>query len=336
MKLKVTSLSSDSSSIRGWLRNSHCARGAGRYRAAPFGSKAARLFTVIVTASLTLTGCDTMGKTNAETSTSIDTSAMFTSWPDASNTGTVNCPPLEKVNNSGDTVILQDNTVFENKELLNPGAIVIRGAHNVTIRCVKLNGTGWFGIDNTDRPSPTGTYTDVIVDQVDISCQDKGQVIGMLLKAATITRANVHNCDHMLNVGGDNVIIQDSYCHDLTDLPVVHADCIQSTGGVSNIRIEHNALWSRDTSDILLGQEYGDATNVVINNNRLMSMGSPPPAYLLYLSGTNTVVTNNRFTRRFNYGHCTLNTSNPVTWTNNVWDDDGTPIPLKDCSAKGG
>lgn len=39
-----------------------------------------------------------------------------------------------------------------------------------------------------------------------------------------------------------------------------------------------------------------------------------------------TVVENNRFTRDYTYGHCTLNTTNPVTWTGNVWHDTGEPI----------
>jgi hypothetical protein len=225
--------------------------------------------------------------------------------------------------------ITQDGAVLENTEFLNPMYLSIH-AHNVTVRCVKWNGTGYFGMDNKFgdiAPSPT----DVIVDQVDITCKDQGQVIGILLQGATVTRSNVHNCDHMMNAAGDNVIIRDNYCHDLTSLAVVHADCIQELGGLTNLTIDHNSLWSRDTSDILLGQEYGDASNVRITNNRLMSIGDPPPAYLLYISGTNTVVDGNRFTRRYGYGPCTLNTGNPVTWTNNVWDDDGSPIPLSAC-----
>jgi hypothetical protein len=190
---------------------------------------------------------------------------------------------------------------------------------------VKWNGVGYYGIDNKFGDA-AATSTDVIVDQVDITCKDQGQVVGILLQSATVTRTNVHNCDHFMNVAGNNVVIRENYCHDLTDLQVVHADCVQSLGGLDNLRIEYNTFWSRDTSDIMLGQEYGDATNIVINNNRLMSMGTPPPAYLLYLSGTNTVVTNNRFTKRYGYGACTLNTANPVTWSGNVWDEDGTPI----------
>lgn len=241
-------------------------------------------------------------------------------WPDASNTGVVGCPTLKQVRSGGQVQINADGQTYENVEFTDPTVITVH-AQNVTVRCVKFNGTGWFGIDNTDRPSS------IVVDRVDINCQDKGQVIGMLLQNAVITRANVHGCDHMLNIGGNNVTIRDSYCHALTDLPVVHADCIQSLGGNTNLLIEHNSLWSRDTSDILLGQEGGEARNVVINNNRLMSEGSPPPAYLLYLTGTNTVVTNNRFTHRFTYGHCTHNNSYAYTWSGNVWDDTGQPIP---------
>lgn len=247
-------------------------------------------------------------------------------WPDASNTGVVGCPALEKVDNGDEIQLNRDGAVFENKELMNPAIIRVL-AHDVTIRCVKMNGTGYFGIDNEGLPdSPAPGADDTTIDRVEIDCQNQGQVIGILAQSATVTRANVYNCDHFLNAGGDNLVIRDNYCHDLTDLPVVHADCIQTLGGNDNMLIEHNALWSRDTSDILLGQEFGDASNVVINNNRLMSVGNPPPAYLLYLSGTNTVVTNNRFTKRFTYGACTLNTDNPVVWSGNVWDETGKPL----------
>ncbi len=246
-------------------------------------------------------------------------------WPDATNTGVVGCPPLQKVDNGDQIQLNQDGAVFENKELMNPANIKIT-ARNVTVRCVKMHGTGYFGIDNEELPdNPAPGVGDTTIDRVDIDCENEPQVIGILAQSATVSRANVYNCDHFLNAGGDNLVIRDSYCHELTDLPVVHADCIQTLGGNNNMLIEHNSLWSRDTSDILLGQEFGDASNVVINNNRLMSIGTPPPAYLLYLSGTNTVVTNNRFTKRYTYGACTLNTKNPVVWSGNVWDETGRP-----------
>jgi hypothetical protein len=227
---------------------------------------------------------------------------------------------LKKVASGGQVVLSTAGQVYQNIELTDETIIRVR-ANNVTIRCVKMNGTGWFGVDNTEIPV-TGTT----VDQVEISCLDNQQRIGVLLQNGTLSRADVHNCDHMVNAGGDNLTVKDSYCHDLTDKEVVHADCIQTLGGADGLLIQHNSLWSRDTSDILIGQEYGDASNVVIVGNRLMSIGTPPPAYLLYLSGTNTIVKDNRFTRRFTYGHCTLNTSNPFTWSGNVWDDTGAPI----------
>lgn len=243
-------------------------------------------------------------------------------WPRARNTGVAKCPKLKKVNNGDEVRLDRNGQVYENKELMNPAVIRVV-AHDVTIRCVKLHGTGWFGIDNTDLARPAPHARDLIVDRVDISCRDKGQVIGILAQSATVTRSNVHNCDHFMNAGGDNLVIRRNFCHDLTNKPVVHADCIQTMGGNTNMLIEHNSLWSRDTSDILLGQEYGDARNVIINHNRLMSEGTPPPAYLLYLSGTNTQVTNNRFSKRFTYGACTLNTRNHVVWRGNVWHESG-------------
>lgn len=251
-------------------------------------------------------------------------------WPDATNTGVAGCPPLEKVENGDQVVLQEDGAVYENKELVNEAVIRVL-AHHVTIRCVKMTGTGYFGIDNSDLKDAVGP-DDTTVDRVEISCRDKGQVIGILLKHGTVSRADVHNCDHMVNAGGDQLTVRDSYCHDLTDKEVVHADCIQTLGGATGLTIQHNSLWSRDTSDILLGQEYGDAKDVLIDGNRLMSIGDPPPAFLLYVSGLSTTVTNNRFTRRYTYGPCTLNTAaEHITWEGNVWDDDGSELRLSDC-----
>ena len=242
-------------------------------------------------------------------------------WPDADTTGVAKCGTLKKVTSGGQVVLNEDGQVYENIELTDETIIRVR-ADDVTIRCVKMNGTGWFGIDNTEIP-----VTNTRVDQVDISCLDNPQRIGVLLREGALTRANVRNCDHMVNAGGDNLTVKDSYCHDLTDAEVVHADCVQTLGGADGLLIEGNAFYSRDTSDVLIGQEFGDARNVVVHRNYFGSGGNPDPAYLLYLSGTNTKVTDNVFTRQYTYGHCTLNTSNPVVWTGNTWADDGSPVP---------
>lgn len=252
-------------------------------------------------------------------------------WPDATNTGVAGCPALEPINTEDDgwqINLNQDGMVFENKEIMNETVIRIR-ANNVTVRCVKMHGIGWYGIDNTEIPSVTGT----VVDRVDVSCKDKGFVVGLLLHDATVSRANVHNCDHMINSGGNNLIVQDSYCHSLTkiDGQDIHADCIQNMGGNTGNIYRHNSLWGWDTSDIIMGQEYGEASNVLIQRNRFMSdlNRTPPPVYLLYLSGINTTVRDNFFTRRYTYGHCTDITvdGNTYTWTNNRWWDDNTIIP---------
>lgn len=248
-------------------------------------------------------------------------------WPDETNTGVAGCPPLERVNNGDQVNLNQNGQVLENKEYLNNVVINI-AANNVTVRCVKLNGAGYFGVDNTNAPNATGA----VVDRVEVDCQDSGTSIAFLLHDAVLSRANAYRCNDMVMVGGDNLTIQDSFCHDLSSYdPGFHADCIQNLGGNTGLTIRHNSLWGWDTSDVLLGQEYGDAQNVLIENNRFMSDPdiTPPPAYLLYLSGTNTIVRNNFFTKRYTYGPCTLNTDNPYTWVNNRWWEDNTIIP--DC-----
>lgn len=254
-------------------------------------------------------------------------------WPDATNTGTVTttgCPAnLQQVDTSGDGYqvnLNQDGMVYENKEIMNETVLRVR-ANNVTIRCVKMHGIGWYGIDNTEINTVTGT----VLDRVDVDCQDKGFVVGLLLHDAVVSKANVHNCDHMINSAGNNLTVEDSYCHDLTNIPGqdIHADCIQNMGGNTGNTYRHNSMWGWDTSDILLGQEYGDASDVIVEKNRFMSdPNKTPPAYLLYLSGTDTIVRDNFFTKRYTYGHCTNNTVQGATftWTNNRWWEDNTVI----------
>jgi hypothetical protein len=280
--------------------------------------------TVTVTATPTTQPSPSQTPTQTPTSTPTQSptstpTAPPGDWPDAASTGVADCGTLRKVQSGGQVVLNEDGQTYQNVELTDETIIRVR-ADNVTIRCVKMNGTGWFGIDNTEI-QVTGTT----VDQVDISCLDDPQRIGVLLRNGTLSRANVHNCDHMVNAGGDNLTVKDSYCHHLTTAEVVHADCVQTLGGADQLLIEGNAFYSRDTSDVLLGQEFGDAKNVVIDRNYFGSGGNPDPAYLLYLSGTNTKVTNNVFTRDYTYGHCTLNTTNPVVWEGNTWED-GEPV----------
>lgn len=243
------------------------------------------------------------------------------SFPSAATTGVAGCPTLKKVSNGDEVAVTQNGTVIENVEYLNPVVMNIR-ASDVTVRCVKFNGTGYFGIDNTVNGFSAKR---TVIDQVDLSCQKKPQIVGMLLQDATATRIDAHDCDHMINVAGDRVAIADSYCHDLTDAEVVHADCIQDTGGHDGTTIRGNAFYSRDTSDVLLGQEGGDSTHTLIEDNLFSSVGTPAPAYLLYLSGKSTTVRDNVFVLKrtggaggFTYGFCTDNTgSYDYTWTGN-------------------
>jgi hypothetical protein len=251
-------------------------------------------------------------------------------WPDATNTGVEGCPPLTPVEGP-EVRIEKDGTVYENMEVSN--AIIRVLAQDVTIRCVKIIGSGYFGIDNTDAANPESGRPGLTVDRVEIDCRTPQ--VGMLVKEATVTRANIYGCGDGIRIGGNHVEIKDSYCHSPYNADAnVHSDCIQNTGGNTGILIQHNALWGWDTSNILLGLESGEARDVVIDNNRLMSDPDrdPAPAFLIYVSGSNTKITNNRFTRRFTYGPCTLiSDASKFTWSGNVWDDDGTPLEMDRC-----
>jgi hypothetical protein len=144
-------------------------------------------------------------------------------------------------------------------------------------------------------------------------------------------RLNVHNIGDGLRMG-ENVVIEDSYVHDLVYGNGSHNDAIQSDGG-SNYVIRHNRIENShdQTSAILLSTNIGRISDVVVDNN-LMAGGG----YTFY-AGTdeggpagNLRATNNRFSRMFfprgGYWGPVVGSQGAVVWSGNVWADTGAAV----------
>lgn len=286
------------------------------------------LITVAVIVAATLVG---RSDDDEHPVTSTQASTPAGAWPEAASTGLSDCPE-PKVTQGSEIVIDEPNTVLENVELRD--AVINVKAPGVVIRCVRITGSGYFGIDNT--ATPDDEVPDLVIDRVEIDC--RAASVGLLIKGASVSRADISGCADAIRVAGSDVTISGSYCHDLySSGEDLHADCIQSTGGTDNLVIENNSLWGWDTSDILLGLEGGESRGVIIRGNRLMSDPDrePAPAFLTYVSGSDTQVTDNRFSRRFTYGPCTLiggATAETIRWSGNVWDDDGSALEVDACT----
>lgn len=261
-------------------------------------------------------------------------------WPGPQTTGIAGCPALTTHN--GDLNI-GSNTTVENKLINGQLRIGASGATNITIRCVKVMSGTFFPVD-TERDNATSP-THILLERVEVDCGGSPTThAGLLLYGITVRKLNVHNCMDGLRYGG-NVVLEDSYCHDLyaqgDEAQENHYDCSQ-TGGGENFTIRHNSLVGRDTSDIALWPEVWNGTVVPIKNilvERNLLIGTP--GYKLYIgkdhanvpgnagSATNITVRENRFGGG-GYGPCSVTNANP-TWTNNVWNDTGATIPLSNC-----
>jgi len=114
-----------------------------------------------------------------------------------------------------------------------------------------------------------------------------------------------------------------------------HFDGLTSDGGTNEV-YDHNTIRNpcTQTSAILISTNTSPISNVTITNN-LMTGGG----YTLYCAASNPgvggfeTVTGNRIAKTYRstsgfYGPTAYCSSSGVTaWSNNVWDEDGSPLP---------
>jgi hypothetical protein len=142
-----------------------------------------------------------------------------------------------------------------------------------------------------------------------------------------VIRANIHNCENGLNVGG-NVTVKDSYIHDLFDGNGAHTDGAQFNQGASNITFTHNTIISPapgGTSAIIMWDENDPQNANVLISGNLLAGGT----YTLYCprnNSTNVRIINNRF-GPYQYGSSNSCVSGHVAeFTGNVTDSTGAPL----------
>jgi hypothetical protein len=250
--------------------------------------------TVTVTASpssSTSTSSTTTSSTStaSQTSTSTSTTAPPTgAWPGATTTGARGT--LTK--RSGTVTLSTAGQVYENIELT--GNIDVR-APGVTIRNVKINATGYWGID---------LYSTGAVIQ-DVTVIGSKSTVGGVLdeKGSTrMTRMDISGTEDGVKIDS-NSTLEDSYIHDLYYNPTTdtHNDALQFSGH-GGITVRHNKLLSPNsgTSAILMG---GGESRPAEHDSRIVDNYMAGGAYTFYgpygapIAGksSNVTVTGNRF-----------------------------------------
>jgi hypothetical protein len=263
----------------------------------------------------------------AEASTpSGDPCATFPAVPSAepgeTNTGV---PAGTVLTNSGSLTISVAGQVVDSKNVA--GSINVN-ANDVMIRNSRIQGaTGTlYGIKVADGV----TGTKVLHSEVSTV---GGGYTGISMSNGCAT--NVHHWQNGLTIGG-NMTVQANYVHALLDTdPAAHYDDIEVYSG-NNTRIWGNQLlvndpsgkWRGETGALNITAEFSNIDNVEANGNwfgggsyslYVRRSGSKPYRY------TNVTIRNNRWLRG-TYQFGTHSIDDPVTWSGNVFDDNGQVI----------
>lgn len=210
----------------------------------------------------------------------------------------------------------KDGAVIEDMDV--DGEIEVY-ADNVTIRRVKITSGSYYPI-RFDSP-----HKGLLVEDSEIIGTSDDVTSAVSFAHYTARRLNIHGGADGFKADED-VLIEDSWIHDLRNGPDQHNDGMQSTGG-KGVTLRNNNISGASNACVQTGDEGGVPTeDLTIECNWLDGGG-----YTLNIRGKdatkpkNTKVINNRFGRNSGYGPWTIDDPNP-TVTGNVWDDDGTAI----------
>jgi chitodextrinase len=283
--------------------------------------------------SLGVRALDGAGNTSPLSAMSASTSACAnqspsSSFPNASNTGV----PAGTTLHTCATTITAAGT-YDACQFNGP---VVVSASNVKITRSLILGP----------VRPSDSQTGLVISDTTINCQclstnDNDTPVAIMENNYTLLRVNLYNAGHGAAVK-NNVLIQDSYIHDLGGNTQAHKDGI-FIGDGHDSRIIHNNVECNDgpergcSAAIGIFDDFSDVYNFVIDGNLLNSNG----AYCFYASGGpskpyvshNITFTNNHFGRKFEAKCAVLgpvtywDASKPgMVWSGNVWDDTGQAV----------
>ncbi|WP_432570280.1 right-handed parallel beta-helix repeat-containing protein [Kineococcus sp. SYSU DK005] len=215
---------------------------------------------------------------------------------------------------TGDQVITRDGTVLDGVQV--DGCVVVK-ADDVVIRNSKVNCRRQgrqVAVQVADGAR------NLLVEDTEIDAT--GADVGVGWGNYTLRRVNVHGSADGAR-WGSNVLIEDSWIHDMSRQDGLHSDALQTTSG-SNVVIRRNVLDPSNGGDplnaaIMVGTETGSRKleNVVVEDNRLGG-GS----YTVNVRGDVTVsglvFRRNTFEDNSRYGAVIAPTGKDVTFTGNV------------------
>jgi hypothetical protein len=252
--------------------------------------------------------------------------------PDVTNTGYPPGTPLTIVNN--DVTVTQDNTTIDAEDI--HGFLTIKASHVHVTRCLIRGGVATQNTDGIRVQSGT----DILIEDTEVAIANPSPYIdGVSATNATIRRANIHGGVDGMKLGS-NSTVECSYIHDLVSFASdpnqgggpTHNDDIQILEGTNSHIVGNQLIAAKDqNSAIQITQDFGVVTDVHIESNWADGGGCTFNfAHKVQASLTGVYVINNRFGRNSFYGCPILkSTQTTLTMSGNVYDDDGTPVPVQ-------
>jgi hypothetical protein len=238
-------------------------------------------------------------------------SACSHAKPGPTNTGV---PAGIELTSSGSITVTDDGAVIENLDV--SGSITVL-ANNVTIRNVRITSDDYYPIRYFDNDN-----TGLLVEDTEIVGLSGTATSGIAFAHYTARRVNIHGSADGLKADAD-VLVEDSWIHDLSNGPGEHNDGLQSTGG-KGVTLRHNVVSGASNACVQTGDEGGVPTeDLTVECNWLGGGG-----YTLNIRGSGstrprgTRVIDNRFTGDWQYGPWALDDPDP-TVSGNVIDSTG-------------
>lgn len=246
-------------------------------------------------------------------------SCALPNYPDETCTGVPAGTALTVIN--GDLEVTVDGTVVDGKDVR--GCAIIQAA-NVTIRNTKITCTSFYGVASYQSNDEGG----LLLEDVEIDC-DHHNGTGISFQGMIARRVHIHGCENGLDIY-KNVVLEDSYIHDIYEGVSGHGDGIQSADG-SDSSIIHNTIYSESTtSSININHNASGPTssNILIKENLLA--GGAYAMYCPIVATVNFRVINNHFSRIFHPNSGTFgwttDCADEAEFSGNVWHDTGLPV----------
>lgn len=234
----------------------------------------------------------------------------WTNPPGPTNTGV---PAGTKLTPSGSIKITTKGAIVEGLDIQGEVQVL---ADDVTIRKCRITSGDFYPIRYFDNGNKG-----LLVEDVEIAGTSADVTAGLSFSNYTARRVNVHGSADGFKAD-ENVLIEDSWVHDLGNYPGQHNDGVQSTVGHAVV-IRHNRIEGASNACVQTGDENGTTNDLLIQCNWLSGGG-----YSLNIRGKNITgvkVLRNRFKGDWAYGPWTIDDPNP-TVTGNVKDGDGTAL----------